>query len=33
MAVNYNDGMAPPRGADAPQVPDAVIGDGDTMEP
>jgi 2-keto-4-pentenoate hydratase/2-oxohepta-3-ene-1,7-dioic acid hydratase in catechol pathway len=32
MAVNYNDGMANPRGADAfHKSPDAVIGDGDTM--
>jgi 2-keto-4-pentenoate hydratase/2-oxohepta-3-ene-1,7-dioic acid hydratase in catechol pathway len=32
MAVNYNDGMATPRGADAfMKSPDAVIGDGDTM--
>ena len=32
MAVNYNDGMATPRGADAfLKSPDAVIGDGDTM--
>jgi len=32
MAVNYNDGMATPRGADAfHKSPDAVIGDGDTM--
>ena len=33
MAVNYNDGMATSRGADAfHESPDAVIGDGDTME-
>ena len=33
MAVNYNDGMASSRGADAfHKSPDAVIGDGDTME-
>ena len=33
MAVNYNDGMANSRGADAfHKSPDAVIGDGDTME-
>jgi len=33
MAVNYNDGMANSRGADAfLKSPDAVIGDGDTME-
>ena len=32
MAVNYNDGMANPRGADAfHKSPDAIIGDGDTM--
>jgi 2-keto-4-pentenoate hydratase/2-oxohepta-3-ene-1,7-dioic acid hydratase in catechol pathway len=32
MAVNYNDGMATPREADAFQkAPDAIIGDGDTM--
>jgi 2-keto-4-pentenoate hydratase/2-oxohepta-3-ene-1,7-dioic acid hydratase in catechol pathway len=32
MAVNYNDGMATSRGADAfHKSPDAVIGDGDTM--
>jgi len=32
MAVNYNDGMASSRGADAfHKSPDAVIGDGDTM--
>ena len=32
MAVNYNDGMAVTRGADAfHKTPDAVIGDGDTM--
>jgi 2-keto-4-pentenoate hydratase/2-oxohepta-3-ene-1,7-dioic acid hydratase in catechol pathway len=32
MAVNYNDGMASPRGADAfHKSPDAIIGDGDTM--
>jgi len=32
MAVNYNDGMATPRGADSfHKTPDAVIGDGDTM--
>ncbi|HLF78144.1 MAG TPA: fumarylacetoacetate hydrolase family protein [Dehalococcoidia bacterium] len=32
MAVNYNDGMATPRGADSfHKAPDAVIGDGDTM--
>jgi 2-keto-4-pentenoate hydratase/2-oxohepta-3-ene-1,7-dioic acid hydratase in catechol pathway len=32
MAVNYNDGMATPRGADAfHKAPDAIIGDGDTM--
>ncbi|MPZ48418.1 MAG: fumarylacetoacetate hydrolase [Dehalococcoidia bacterium] len=32
MAVNYNDGMATPRGADSfLKAPDAVIGDGDTM--
>jgi 2-keto-4-pentenoate hydratase/2-oxohepta-3-ene-1,7-dioic acid hydratase in catechol pathway len=32
MAVNYNDGMATPRGADAfHKSPDAIIGDGDTM--
>jgi 2-keto-4-pentenoate hydratase/2-oxohepta-3-ene-1,7-dioic acid hydratase in catechol pathway len=33
MAVNYNDGMATSRGIDAfHKSPDAVIGDGDTME-
>ena len=33
MAVNYNDGMATSRGADAfLKAPDAIIGDGDTME-
>ena len=32
MAVNYNDGMAASRGADAfHKSPDAIIGDGDTM--
>jgi 2-keto-4-pentenoate hydratase/2-oxohepta-3-ene-1,7-dioic acid hydratase in catechol pathway len=32
MAVNYNDGMATPRGADAfHKSPDAIIGDGETM--
>jgi 2-keto-4-pentenoate hydratase/2-oxohepta-3-ene-1,7-dioic acid hydratase in catechol pathway len=32
MAVNYNDGMAQTRGADAfHKSPDAIIGDGDTM--
>jgi 2-keto-4-pentenoate hydratase/2-oxohepta-3-ene-1,7-dioic acid hydratase in catechol pathway len=32
MAVNYNDGMATSRGADAfMKSPDAIIGDGDTM--
>ena len=32
MAVNYNDGMANSRGADAfHKSPDAIIGDGDTM--
>jgi 2-keto-4-pentenoate hydratase/2-oxohepta-3-ene-1,7-dioic acid hydratase in catechol pathway len=32
MAVNYNDGMANPRGADSfLKSPDAIIGDGDSM--